>query len=61
MAELEEEGYPVLTTYLNTSVKMKESHRAHRPLIDLAPSHKLTGQYLQLHDELEAGVKRQRR
>ncbi len=54
VAELKEEGLPVFNTYLNTSIKMKESHREHRPLIDLAPSHKLTGQYLDLHAELEA-------
>ena len=53
VAELQEEGYPVFTTYLSTSVKMKESHREHRPLIDMAPSHKLTGQFLDLHAELE--------
>jgi chromosome partitioning protein len=53
VAELKEEGLPVFGTYLNTSIKMKESHRDHRPLIDLAPSHKLTRQYLDLHAELE--------
>lgn len=58
VAELEEEGYPVLSTYLNTSVKMKESHREHRPLIDMAPSHKLTAQYLDLHAELEKALSR---
>jgi chromosome partitioning protein len=58
VAELEDEGYPVLDTYLNTSVKMKESHRDHRPLIDLAPSHKLTAQYLDLHAELEKSLAR---
>ncbi|MEM1404234.1 MAG: ParA family protein [Pseudomonadota bacterium] len=52
VAELEAEGYPVLSTYLNTSVKMKESHYLHRPLVDLAPSHKLTKQYQMLHAEL---------
>jgi chromosome partitioning protein len=55
VAELEEEGYPVLSTYLGASVKMRESHHQHRPLIDLAPSHKLTRQYLALHAELEQG------
>jgi len=53
VAELEEEGYPVLQTFLGSSVKMKESHREHRPLIDLAPGHKLTGQFLELYAELE--------
>ena len=52
VAELEAEGYPVLDTYLGSSVKMKESHYQHRPLVDLAPSHKLTNQYRQLHASL---------
>ncbi|MFT7289400.1 MAG: chromosome partitioning protein [Halieaceae bacterium] len=53
VAELEEEGYPVLSSYLSSSVKMRESHYLHRPLVDLAPSHKLTRQYLDLHAELD--------
>ena len=53
VAELQAEGLPVFTSFLSSSVKMKESHRAHRPLIDLAPGHKLTGQFLDLHAELE--------
>ena len=51
-------GFPVFTSYLNSSVKMKESHRDHRPLIDMAPSHKLTAQFLDLHAELEKTVSR---
>ena len=47
VAELEEEGYPVCATYLSASVKMRESHHEHRPLVDLAPSHKLTQQFLE--------------
>jgi chromosome partitioning protein len=58
VTELRDEGFPVFDTYLNTSIKMKESHRDHRPLIDLAPSHKLTQQYLDLHAELEATAAR---
>lgn len=60
VAELEDEGYPVLDVYLNTSVKMKESHREHRPLIDLAPSHKLTNQYVDLHAAIEKKTRRKR-
>jgi chromosome partitioning protein len=56
VGELAKEGYPIFNTYLNTSIKMKESHQCHRPLIDMAPSHKLTGQYLDLHSELEATI-----
>jgi len=58
VAELEAEGYPVLSTFLNTSVKMKESHHEHRPLVNLAPGHKLTAQYLSLHMELEKRTRR---
>ncbi len=58
VAELEAEGLPVFKSYLTSSVKMKESHRDHRPLIDLAPSHKLTNQFLDLHAELEKAAAR---
>jgi chromosome partitioning protein len=47
--ELIEEGYPVLPVYVNQSVKMRESHQAKRPLIDIAPKHKLTQSLLELH------------
>ncbi len=53
VAELEQEGLPVFPTYLSSSVKMKESHRDRRPLVDLAPGHKLTQQLIELHAELE--------
>ncbi|MFT5483204.1 MAG: chromosome partitioning protein [Halieaceae bacterium] len=54
--ELNKSGLPVFSTYLSSSVKMRESHREGRPLIDLAPSHKLTGQFLELHGELEGSA-----
>lgn len=53
VAELEAEGYPVLDVYLGSSVKMRESHYQHRPLVNLAPSHKLTRQYRELHAALD--------
>jgi chromosome partitioning protein len=58
VAELEAEGYPVLPFFLGTSVKMKESHYQQRPLVDLAPSHKLTQQYLALHGHIDGARKR---
>ncbi|HDY83963.1 MAG TPA: ParA family protein [Halieaceae bacterium] len=58
VSELEQEGFPVFNSYLSSSVKMKESHRDHRPLIDMAPSHKLTAQFLDLHAELEKTLAR---
>jgi chromosome partitioning protein len=43
--QLEAEGMPVLRPFLNASVKVRESHDAHRPLPFLAPRHKVTGQF----------------
>jgi chromosome partitioning protein len=40
--ELIDEGFPVLSEYIGQSVKMRESHQAKKPLILLAPKHKLT-------------------
>jgi chromosome partitioning protein len=51
--ELLEEGLPVLPVYLSSSVKMRESHHASLPLIHLEPRHKLTQQFVELHDLLE--------
>jgi chromosome partitioning protein len=53
IAELQAEQLPVLKSYLATSIKMKESQRAQRPMIDFAPSHKLTKQLLALFAEIE--------
>lgn len=51
--ELEQEGLPVLPVRLSASVKMRESHQLHQPLIHCAPNHGLTGQFLELHRLLE--------
>lgn len=54
VAELLKEGLPVLPVYLSSSVKMRESHQACLPLVHLDPRHKLTQQFVALHDYLEA-------
>ncbi len=51
---LREEGLPVADTLLPASVKMRESHERACPLIYMAPSHKLTRAFVQLHEELIA-------
>lgn len=51
--ELITEGLPVLPVYLNSSVKMRESHEASIPLIHLEPRHKLTAQFVELLNVLE--------
>ncbi len=51
--ELIAEQLPVLPVYLGASVKMRESHQACTPLIHLDPRHKLTRQFVELHEYLE--------
>ncbi|HEY2254858.1 MAG TPA: ParA family protein [Variovorax sp.] len=50
--ELVDEGHPVLDSYLSQSVKIRESHQHAKPMIFLEPRHKLSQEYLALHDEL---------
>ncbi len=50
--ELLEEGLPVLPTYLSASVKIRESHEQSKPMVYLDPTHKLTLQFMALHDSL---------
>lgn len=50
--ELKAEGLPVLRPFINASVKVRESHEQHRPLVYLAPSHKVTGQFRELYQAL---------
>ena len=51
--ELINEGLPVLPLYLSSSVKMRESHQASKPLVYFDPRHKLTQQFVELHDYLD--------
>ena len=51
--ELQAEGLPLLEPFITTSVKMRESHQSHRPLIHLAPRHKLSQQFEALYESLE--------
>ncbi|MDR2689818.1 MAG: ParA family protein [Azoarcus sp.] len=55
--ELIEEGLPVLDPYLSSSVKIKESHEQAKPMIHLDPRHKLTLEFIELYDKLDAGKK----
>jgi len=50
--ELQTEGLPILEPYLTASVKVRESHENHRPLVHLAPRHKVTGQFQGLYRSL---------
>lgn len=51
--ELIDEGHPVVSTYLSSSVKMRESHEEKLPLIHLAPKHRLTTEFVSIFRELQ--------
>lgn len=50
--ELIDEGLPIMPTYLSASVRIRESHQQAKPMIHLDPRHKLTLEYIALHDAL---------
>jgi len=52
--ELIDEGLPVLQPYLSASVKIRESHQQATPMIHLDARHKLTLDFVSLHDTLRA-------
>lgn len=52
--ELVGEGLPVLEPFITSSVKVRESHDAARPLPYFARSHKLTAQFEELFDTIES-------
>jgi len=51
--ELKDSSLPVLEPYISSSVIMRESHSKALPLIHLAPNHKLTKEFINLHDTLK--------
>ncbi|MDN5873069.1 MAG: ParA family protein [Sinobacteraceae bacterium] len=51
--ELKGQGHPVLEPPISGSVKIRESHEQQVPLIHLAPSHRVTQQYIDLYETLE--------
>lgn len=50
--ELKKAKFKLLTPYISSSVKVKESHATHTPLIFLDPKHKLTQQFIDLYKTL---------
>lgn len=51
-----DEGLPVREPALSSSVKIKESHEAHQPIIHYAPRHKLAEQFTALYDALNPNL-----
>ena len=54
--EIKTLGFPILEPYLPQSIKMKESHYQQCPMLYFDPKHKLTQQFIALHDGIDAAV-----
>ena len=50
--ELLADSLPVFETKLSSSVKIRESHSAAQPMIQFAPTHKITEEFKSLYEEL---------
>jgi chromosome partitioning protein len=53
VAELRAEGQPLLEQTLSASVKVKESHERHLPMINLEPGHRVTREFVALYEALD--------
>ncbi|MEE9397329.1 MAG: ParA family protein [Methylococcales bacterium] len=52
--DLISEGHPVLENHISASVKVRESHSVSKPLIHYVPHHKLSDEFVALHDEIHS-------
>jgi chromosome partitioning protein len=59
--DLKEDGVPILSTKISSSVKIRESHHESTPMIFFSPGHKLTQEYKALYDEISATVPEKKR
>ena len=52
VAQLTEAGVPVLEPFVSTSVKVRESHSAKKPLVLMDPRHKVSREFVSLYSAL---------
>lgn len=50
---LTEEGLPIINTYLSHSIIIRESHHKAVPLVNYAPTHKVTQEFKELFQQLD--------
>ena len=59
--ELAAEGCAVLEPYISSSVRIRESHHAARPMVFFEPSHRVTAEFEELYERLRAARREKRR
>lgn len=52
VGELREEGFPVMDTYISSSIKIRESHEKALPMVHLDPRHKIAKEFQALYQAL---------
>ncbi len=52
--ELIKEQLPILKPYISSSVKIRESHRAAMPMVFMLPRHKISQEFINLYQNLNA-------
>jgi chromosome partitioning protein len=55
------DGLPVLEPYVSSSVRIRESHHAARPMVFFEAGHKVTGEFEALYDRLRTPRRERRR
>ena len=50
--QLKDEGYPIITPYISSSIVMRESHSASKPLVYFKPKHKVSHEFNELANKL---------
>ncbi|MEM0909741.1 MAG: ParA family protein [Pseudomonadota bacterium] len=52
IAQIKEKELPLFDTFINSAIKVKESHAEQRPLVVGYPNHKVSNQFKALHGEI---------
>jgi chromosome partitioning protein len=55
------DGLPVLEPYISSSVRIRESHHAARPMVFFEAAHKVTSEFEALYDRLRVSRRAERR
>jgi len=61
VADLRADGYAVLEPFISSSVRIRESHHAARPMVFFEGSHKVTAEFEELYDRLRSPRRAERR
>jgi chromosome partitioning protein len=53
---LKEEGLPIISSFISSSIMIRNSHDAFTPMIHFAPKHKITLEFLRIYQSLQTNT-----